>query len=214
MVKDAFMGWWPKIMFTNRALGITCLLGSIVFSFRFKSWKSILFFTNWGIFISMVAFISILLRNKHAFIGEAAKVLFPAVWLMNVIITLFFWIVLFPLLTSNAINLMMFSQHTFPVIFASIELLLNDLVMTRKAGFHATGITLLYLILILLPYTLLAHIIYPNFSFRNLFSYFSMIGILVAYILATELGICVKTRILNSRYPNCEGLIQLEPLEL
>lgn len=211
MMKDAFVGWCPRVMIVNRALGIAGLLGLTVYSSISISWKTMLFFTNWGIFISLLTFISILLRNKHAFIGKSAEMLLPTVWLMNVIITLFFWVVLFPLLMSNVANSMMLPQHTFPIIFISIELSLNGLAMTRKAGFYATGITLLYLMLILLPYTLFVDIVYPDFSFRNLFSYLSMIGILVAYVLVTELGVCVKAKILNSRYSSYERLIQLEP---
>ena len=155
------------------------------------------YMTDWGLVLTVVVFSLILLRSLYRGFGTAARLMLPAVWMMNASITVSFWVLTYPLGDFEFLPCLL--AHGPHLVSTSLELLWLDRV---KIGWRDIVISLViqfvYTLGVDLPLTLIYGQLYPEDDFGGILAYIGM-AVMVGVTVGTGvLGICFKRHVAKS----------------
>ena len=197
-----------KTMFYFRLLAFVVL--SVVFIYSLVSFGGsyFLYFTYWGVFLTMLLFGFILLSYKIHAIRKMIYEMIPTLWAVNCYITLFFWLLLSMYLSDDEITLLVNSilAHSVPFVANSIELFASHVEVRRIHPVYSELIFIVYVLCVNLPYTLAEGEIYPDMDYTNLYTYVAGIGSMVLILGLGYLSYWLKKKTAKGKVKDQENI--------
>ena len=191
----------PRSAFLLRCFrGVSLVIFFAFFVFGLVIYPTLYFvtFTHWGVTLTLIYFVLVNLSYFLSGLETTISAFFLIIWASNWVITLIFWIYLFPYVPTDQIGDLV-PAHSLPLIASIIEYLVNRLPFSRKYYIFSVGTFLVYAALVLAPFTLVQETVYPGVTFTNVTTYILLIAILVICAAALEIGRIVKVKYLGIR---------------
>ena len=176
--------WVPKgVLPVYRTVCFLFFTGLSLFHLITNAHPTLLFFTNWGIFFTAITFIILFvftIRGASSRTTESSPYSPWKTWKWGVfcfetsltfelIITVFFWAVLFPLMKGR--DPLMFIDHITPVVCLLIEYSMNRMPFTMKHAKVSVGILLIYGVVNIAKTVATGEPVYPPLNFKDVMSY-------------------------------------------
>lgn len=166
------------------------LLNSFLFTYfaiQDRELEYFVYFTNWGLFLTSLYFICAVYTCNYAEEEAELSGFFLVIWAFNWLITLAYWGYLYPL--EGSPDLLRSSlTHSVPLISTMTEFSQFRSNLDRSLYKFPISALLMYLLCVLLPYTLASRPIYTGIDFRSQFSFVFCVGMLIATLVSLELA--------------------------
>ena len=185
---------YPTVLKYSRGISLLTLFGLFLYGLINSPKVFFVYMTDWGVTLTLVYFLLALLQYFVSGLEKAVIAFFLVIWGINWVITLIFWLYLFPGSPSSDHLGGDIPFHSIPLIASIIEYLLNKIPFIRKYYVLSIAAFLLYASFVLIPYTLTQKIVYTGVTFTNAISYILLVVVLVIYSAALEIGRIVKIR--------------------
>lgn len=178
----------------QRKFRMSCLLLNsflfIYFAIQDCELEFFIYFTNWGLFMTSLYFICAVFMFNH--IGEGIlSGVFLIIWAFNWLITLAYWGYLYPLEGSSDL-LRSSLTHSVPLVLTMIEYFQFQGSFDRSLYIFPISALLMYLLCVLIPYTLAFKSIYIGIDFQNRFSIIFCVCMFIATLILLELAMIQK----------------------
>lgn len=154
--------------FTRGASFLISTLIFVYFAIEDNNFEYFIYFTNWGMFLTLLYFLLSLISYHFSFDSVLTEN-FLVIWVFNWLITLAFWGYLYPVEGSTYL-LRSSITHSLPLLLTLIEYQQLKLSIARLDYIYPLGVLLSYLYFVLVPYTLVIGPIYTGIDFQNFFS--------------------------------------------
>lgn len=197
--KNALKWFRILIIVPNLVLSLFVLL--------FEGKYSFLYLTNWGLYLTFWYYFAAALSYQSRRLKQVCYVFFEVLWPINVVITLAFWLYIFPAIYPDDYLAIDLPTHTFPVTCTMTEFFISKIVFIRAHYIYPLSTLSIYLLLILLPYSLSQGPIYPGITFKNYITFIVIFGILVLLFISLESGRFLKIK--SCKEPRENDMIEI-----
>lgn len=182
--------------------GFSAVILAVLFIYYLVDYNEYYFvyFTYWGVAMTLIFFLLSILSYFIPRLDKSIKIGFHIIWGANWVITLVFWIYIFPNETGVRTNLLVsnFLNHSLPLILTIIEYILNRIIFMRKFYIFPMGVFTIYACFVLAPYTVNQSVVYAGITFLNGITYILFVAIVLVYVIFLEIARLIKTRTCKS----------------
>ena len=165
----------PRLLLTLRYISFLLSGFCVFWGVEITTHIYVLFLTHWGCILTALYFTLALATYRYPKMGPVAYVLYETSTVLEMLISLFFWITVYPFVDLNVSFLYTVSVHAGLLLLLLLEYPFNR-IRFRIRHFWATTFVLGLYMLMYIPVALAIQPIYPMVTFRDVGTVFSLGG--------------------------------------
>jgi hypothetical protein len=178
----------PFTLLASRCLSAITLVILFYLTHLLERNYILLFYTNWGMLFTLVYYALVLISYRFNLVLPLAQKLLQTCWVMQCMITVAFWGIVWPLSVIYMPFYVSAPKHGLFLVLLTVDMKLSKVKLEKKDGFWVMLFTGLYMFGINMPYSLLVEMIYPLLSFDTLLSWVLTIFFFCAIAAFNELA--------------------------
>ena len=152
------------------------------------------FISYWTVFLTFFYFLFISLSYQTKVLRKFCYLLFEGIFPIAWVVTIL-W---FGTFANERNYALMVVVHIFPTLTLVVELILSRIVFYRKHYWMPFGLILLYLLCVLIPFTIEQGAVYPGVNLVNWFTYVVFISLVLIILLSFEVARLIRTKTCKS----------------
>ena len=153
-----------------------------------------MYLTYWSVFLTFIHYFLACLSYQSKSVKPICCVSFEIVWPLNVLVTILYWCYLFPYNLHEKYLGQNILANIFPVICTGVEFYLSKIKFSRRMYLYPTVLLIMYFFVVLLPYTLLMEVVYPEITFQNYITYLGILGVMILLFAILEISRFIQVK--------------------
>jgi hypothetical protein len=175
-----------------RVFGTLIMIFIATLVLGYESVMSIIFLTNWGIFSTLLYFLSQCLAPKFPDIKKKVPGILAVSWSLDWGINIVYWGYVHYLVDIGLFNAIVL--HCTPIVLIVIDYIFSDLIIDKK-HYKYTLIVLAAYFVVNFSYTFTQNqVVYPGITYKNFISYLTIGFGLFVSLASLEIGRVVKLK--------------------
>ena len=156
------------------------------------------FISYWAVFLTFIYFLFTSFSYQTKVLRKFSYLLFEGIFPLSWVVTIL-WFTTFTYEKNYALMVVV---HIFPTLTLAVELALSRIVFYRKHYWVPFGIVFLYIVCVLIPFTVDQGDVYGGVNLVNWFTYVVFVALVLIILLSFEIARLVRTRTCRSEAIN------------
>lgn len=185
---------YPNLLFINRVFGLTFVGYYMLVFIYFDPSRYLNFLTNWSMTLTFLYYGTVLCSYLDSKYTHLSVLLLHTSWVLQGIITVMFWVLIYPIAENLPSLALMIPTHGLFLIPLGVDIVLSNVQFKRSNGMLALIFGLAYNFLINMPYSLLVAPVYPQITFKNLHTVMAAVQFVILLYICNESGILLSKK--------------------
>lgn len=185
---------YPSLLFSNRVFSLIFVGYYMLYFIYFDPSRYLNFLTNWSMTITFLYYGTVLCAYLDSKYTHLSVLLLHTSWVMQGIISIMFWVLIYPIAEDLPPLPLMIPTHGLFLIPLGIDLMLSNVQLKRSNGMISLIFGLAYNFLINMPYSLLVAPVYPRITFTNLHTVFAAVQFVILLYVCNESGLLLSKK--------------------